>query len=57
MRRIVHKSGLLGEAHGHDVRRQSAMTPRERLDAARALQRRALGLGKDIRAFHQRRKT
>ena len=53
MQRVVHKSRSFSDADDHDVRQQLAMTPQERVDAARALQRRVFGRGKDIRACHK----
>ena len=54
MQRVVHKSKSFKEADETDVRQQLAMTPQQRVDAARALQRRVFGAGKDIRACHKR---
>ncbi len=53
MQRVVHKSKSFKEADENDVRQQLAMTPQDRVDAARALQRRVFGRGKDIRACHK----
>ncbi|MFO7900264.1 MAG: hypothetical protein R6V58_14535 [Planctomycetota bacterium] len=56
MHRIVHKARSFEEAAEHDVRQQLAMTPRERVDAARELQRRFYGPPKDIRESRMVRK-
>jgi len=53
MQRVVHKSKSFEEADENDIRQQLAMTSQERVDAARALQRRVFGRGKDIRACHK----
>ena len=43
MERIVHKSTSFEEAKEWDIRQQLAMTPEERLNAAKELQRRVYG--------------
>ena len=53
MERVAHKSKSFKEADEWDVRQQLAMTPQQRIDAARALQRRVYGPGKDIHACHK----
>ena len=49
MKRVVHKCRSFAEADERDITQQLAMTHQERMDAARALQRRVLGPGKGIR--------
>lgn len=53
MERIVHKARSFEEAAEYDVRQQLAMTPQERVDAARELQRRFYGPSPDIRECHK----
>jgi len=53
MERVVHKSKSFKEADEWDVRQQLAMTPQQRIDAARALRLRVYGRAKDIRACHK----
>ena len=53
MRRIVHKSKSFKEADENDVRQHRAMTPQERVDSARELQRRFYGHARDIRECHK----
>ena len=43
MERVVHKTTSFEEAEDWDVRQQLAMTPQERILAARELQRRFYG--------------
>jgi hypothetical protein len=55
MERVVHKSRSFEEAAEWDVRQQVAMSPQERIRAARALQRRAYpGRAKDVRECHKK---
>ena len=56
MERVVHKSRSFEEAARWDVQQQIAMSPQERIRAARELQRRAYGSQvKDIRECHVKR--
>ena len=53
MERVVHKSLSFKDAAEWDVRQQLAMTPQERIRAARALRKRAYpGRIVDVRAWH-----
>jgi hypothetical protein len=54
MQRVVHKARSFKEADAYDVRQQRAMTPQQRMDAARELQRRFYGPSKDIRSCHRK---
>lgn len=49
MKAVVHKSRSFKDADEWDRRQQIAMTPQERLNVARELQRRVFGRTKDIR--------
>ena len=53
MKAIVNKCRSFEEADAWDRRQQLAMTPQERINAARELQRRVFGRAKDIRECHK----
>jgi hypothetical protein len=53
MQRVVHKSSSHEEAHRWDVKQHTAMTPEERMRAARILKDRAFPPdAKDVRECH-----
>lgn len=55
MERVVHVARSFDEAEDWDVRQQVAMTPQQRMRAARALKDRAYpGRQKDVRECHRR---
>lgn len=54
MERVVHKASSHEDAAQRDVEQHVAMTPEERLRAARVLKNRAFpGYVKDVRAWHR----
>jgi hypothetical protein len=54
MQRVVHKSSSHEEAHRWDVKQHIAMTPDERMRAARVLKDRAFPPdAKDVRECHR----
>lgn len=54
MQRVVHKSSSHEEARRWDVQQQTAMTPGERMRAARVLKDRAFPPDtKDVREWHR----
>jgi hypothetical protein len=56
MERIAHKAKGHTQASEWDIQQQLAMTPQERIRAARELQRRAFGTQtKDVRACHKKK--
>ena len=56
MERVVHKASSHEAARRWDVRQQAAMTPEERLRAARALKERAYpDDAEDVREWHRSR--
>ena len=55
MESVAHKSRSFEEAEEYDILQHVSMTPRERMAAARELQRRVLGADQpDIRQCHHR---
>ena len=53
MKMVTHKCHSFKDADAWDRKQQLAMTPQERIHAARELQRRVYGQTKDVRACHK----